>query len=368
LKLLLNVCVGNQSRARGDHESGCHEHSNVGAEGEAGCRMPRYQETEDYTPTSTYPSEVGDELPWEGNTEAMTLERCSGVKTRLENDLAVLELPLESKQSLQIVLHSLENFMDAYLKMGPTTDSFVDLMRRRKSEVMGPDKWDTVKNKVSKEDAISMFNFKEGPKRKMLKVQYFKHPHLAQHLYNRFLAAYGKLPWNDEVPHYFARHFFAEFFLQMKPDYTSLPSKYYGTGKGRTYNRKGAYRSGALPRPPQPPVPHPKGAFASLSEFQSTSEVGKEARTAIGENLESMFYGVDVGMKRQRAEIDIRATFVDKTDADLDAMSAEEVLEYAKSCRDALKKLIQNDDPNRRLVCDLFRQILTHFMIVYFEF
>jgi hypothetical protein len=115
-------------------------------------------------------------------------------------------------------------------------------------------------------------------------------------------------------------------------------------------------------------VPRPKGAFASLSEFQSTSEVGKEARTAIGENLESMFYGVDVGMKRQRAEIDIRATFVDKTDADLDAMSAEEVLEYAKSCRDALKKLIQNDDPNRRLVCDLFRQILTHFMIVYFEF
>jgi len=25
-------------------------------------------------PTSTYPSKVGDELPWEGNTEAMTLE------------------------------------------------------------------------------------------------------------------------------------------------------------------------------------------------------------------------------------------------------------------------------------------------------
>jgi hypothetical protein len=154
----------------------------------------------------------------------------------------------------------------------------------------------------------------------------------------------------------------------MKPDYTSLPSKYYGTGKGRTYNRKGAYRSGSLPRPPQPPVPHPKGAFASLSEFQSTSEVGKEARTAIGENLESMFYGVDVGMKRPRAEIDSRATFVDKTDANLDAMSAEEVLEYAKFFRDGWKKLIQIDDPNRRLVCDIFRQVLTHFMIVYFEF
>jgi hypothetical protein len=100
-------------------------------------------------------------------------------------------------------------------------------------------------------------------------------------------------------------------------------------------------------RPPQPLVPRPKGTFASLSEFQSTSEVGKEARTAIGENLESMFYGVDVGMKRQRAEANSRATFVDKTYADLDAMSAEEVLAYSKFCRDGWKKVIQNDDPNR---------------------
>ena len=81
-----------------------------------------------------------------------------------------------------------------------------------------------------------------------------------------------------------------------------------------------------------------------------------------------MFYGVDVGMKRQQAETNSRATFVDKTNADLDAMSAEEVLEYAKFCWDGWKKLIQNDDPNHRLVCDLFRKILTHFMIVYFEF
>jgi hypothetical protein len=80
----------------------------------------------------------------------MMLERCSGVKKRLENDLVVLELPQERKQSLQIVLHSLENFMDAYQKMGPTTDSFVDLMRQRKSEVMGPDKWETVKIELQK--------------------------------------------------------------------------------------------------------------------------------------------------------------------------------------------------------------------------
>jgi len=32
------------------------------------------------------------------------------------------------------------------------------------------DKWEVVQNKVSKEVAISMFNFKECPKRLMLKV------------------------------------------------------------------------------------------------------------------------------------------------------------------------------------------------------
>ena len=79
-----------------------------------------------------------------------------------------------------------------------------------------------------------MFNFKEGPKRKMLKVQYFKHPEIAQHLYDILLASYGIFPWNDEVPHYFARFFYAKFLLNMKPDYTDV-SKFYGVGKGRMY-------------------------------------------------------------------------------------------------------------------------------------
>jgi hypothetical protein len=94
--------------------SGCHEYSNVITKGEGGFRKPRYQEIEDYMPMSTYPSYVGDEIPWEGITEEMILEGCSGVKRRLENDLVVLELPRESKQSLQTCFHSLKNFMDAY--------------------------------------------------------------------------------------------------------------------------------------------------------------------------------------------------------------------------------------------------------------
>ena len=44
------------------------------------------------------------------------------------------------------------------------------MMRHSKEAVMGPDKWAEVNKMVTKEDAKSIFNFKEKPKRKMLKV------------------------------------------------------------------------------------------------------------------------------------------------------------------------------------------------------
>ena len=153
----------------------------------------------------------------------------------MRDDLARLELPTESRQSLQILLESLGKFIGDYRSVFPTTYSFSHLMRMRKAQVMGSDKWVDVEKRASKSNAISMFNFKEGLKQKMLKVQYFKHPEIAHHLYYRFLAAYGIFPWNDEVPRYFARFFYVEFFLNMNPDYTDTPSKFYRVVKGRTY-------------------------------------------------------------------------------------------------------------------------------------
>ena len=117
-----------------------------------------------------------------------------------------------------MVLLSLQKFIEVYEDLAPTTDGFVALMQRRKAGVMGLDKWVVVKERVTTDQANSMFNFKERLKKKALKVQYFKHPELAHFLYDRFLAAYGRLPWNDEVPSYFARFFYAEFFLGIKPD------------------------------------------------------------------------------------------------------------------------------------------------------
>ena len=143
-----------------------------------------------------------------------------------------LTLPTESRQSLEIVTHSLGKHVNVYKNLGPMNDTFLEVMRKRKEIVMGPDKWEDVKQRVTKDMAKSMFKFKEGTKRKMLKVQYFKHPDIAHYLYDRNLAAYGRLPWNDEVPVYFAQMSYANFFLGMKPKYNHLPSNFFGTGKG----------------------------------------------------------------------------------------------------------------------------------------
>ena len=99
-----------------------------------------------------------------------TFESCRAHYDKLQNDLSSLDLAPENKQSIEMVLQSLQKFIEVYEDLGPTTDDFVALMQRRKAQVMGPDKWVVVKERVTREHANSMFNFKEGLKHKALKV------------------------------------------------------------------------------------------------------------------------------------------------------------------------------------------------------
>lgn len=66
----------------------------------------------------------------------------------------------------------------------PTTNGFINLMRRYKQIVIGSNKWPPLEENVTKQKAIPMFNSKEGPKWAMLKVEYFKHPHMTHYLYD----------------------------------------------------------------------------------------------------------------------------------------------------------------------------------------
>lgn len=129
----LFLCVEDQFYQGGDNEreSENQAKSNVHEEGEGGPRQ-RYQENEDYTPMTTYPSDVIEEIPWEGNVETMMLQWCSSHHAKIENDLRHMALPIKSKQCLEIILHSLQKIINVYQNLGPMFDTFIDLMRRQK--------------------------------------------------------------------------------------------------------------------------------------------------------------------------------------------------------------------------------------------
>ena len=97
----------------------------------------------------------------------------------------------------------------------------------------------------------------------------------------------------------------------------------------------------------------------------ATSDVGKEARNGIGENLGSIFYGVDVGLNRKRVEANSRAKFIYKIDKEIDSMSIEDIQEYEKKFHNGWKVFIQNDEPNIRLVCVVVSKFFMHLRIVY---
>ena len=78
-----------------------------------------------------------------------TLQRCQNIHKKMKRDLVALTLLVESRQSLEIVTHSLSELVDVYLKLGPTTDNFVEVMRKIKETVMGPDTWEVVKQRVT---------------------------------------------------------------------------------------------------------------------------------------------------------------------------------------------------------------------------
>ena len=92
-------------------------------------------------PITTYPSDLPNEIPWESGLQQTTLESCRAHYDKLQNDLSSLDLAPENKQSIEMVLLSLQKFIEVYEDLGPTTDGFVALMQRRKEQVMGPDKW-----------------------------------------------------------------------------------------------------------------------------------------------------------------------------------------------------------------------------------
>ena len=134
-----------------DAEQGSQEalYPTHGGEGQA--RMQYVQLAEGCTPITTYPLDLPKEIPWESGLQQMTLESCRAHYEKLQNNLSSFALAPENKQSIEMVLQSLQKFIEVYENLGPTIDGFVSLMQRRKEKLMGPDKWAFVKERVTRE-------------------------------------------------------------------------------------------------------------------------------------------------------------------------------------------------------------------------
>ena len=137
----------------------------------------------------------------------------------------------------------------------------------------------------------------------------------------------------------------------MKPDYNDLPSEFFGLGRGRLYQRKGAKRNVELPRPEPPLVSRPSRVETLRSEMDATSQISREARDVMIDNVHSELSGVDICLNRQRAHENARANFVYRTYEEIYNMNVEDLRTYAINCRNGLQDLIFHEEKGTGMVC-----------------
>ena len=85
--------------------------------------------------------------------------------------------------------------------------------------------------------------------------------------------------------------------------------------------------------------------------MDSTSQISREAKDAIIDNVHSGLGGVDVCLNRQRARENTSTNFVYCTDEDIDNMNVEDLRTYAKNCRNGLQDLIFHEEEGIGTVC-----------------
>ena len=137
----------------------------------------------------------------------------------------------------------------------------------------------------------------------------------------------------------------------MKPNYNDLPSEFFGPGKGRLYNRKGAKRDVELPHPEPPLEGQPFQVEALRSEMDVTSQISQEARDVMIDNVYSGLGGVDVCLNRQRAHENARANFLYCTYEEIENMNVEDLRIYAKNCHNGFQDLILHEEDGTGMVC-----------------
>ena len=116
-------------------------------------------------------------------------------------------------------------------------------------------------------------------------------------------------------------------------------------------DHRGTRRDVELPCSEPPLVSQPLRVKNFRSEMDATSQITREARDAIIDNVHIGLGGVDVCLNLQRAHENACANFVHYTDEEISNMSVEDLKTYAKKCHDGLEDLIVHEEEGMGTVC-----------------
>ena len=121
----------------------------------------------------------------------------------------------------------------------------------------------------------------------------------------------------------------------MDPNYIDTRSKFYGAGKGRTYERPDVMRDFGF-RPSEPRLtPQPPRVVTLPEELDLISRAASQMRDKIQENIAAALGGVEVSLGTSQPSSSVGGrSFVSITDDVLREMERDELIEYASSCRD----------------------------------
>ena len=127
----------------------------------------------------------------------------------------------------------------------------------------------------------------------------------------------------------------------MDPNYTDTGSKFYGAGKGHTYERPDAMQDVGF-RPPTPCLaPRPPRVVKLPEELAFISSVASQMRKKIQEHIAATLGGVEVGLGTSQPSSSAGVhSFVSIPDDVLREMERDELIEYASSCRDHYEQSI----------------------------
>ena len=112
-----------------------------------------------------------------------------------------------SRASLDLMLEVVDTLMATHRRAGPLSDLWRSACLRRRTQVLGPDRWQAVKVATNDKDVRNtLFDIPPNRgRRQPLRLKEFKLAEAAATVYDRFIGAWGMFPHHDQVPFYFTK-------------------------------------------------------------------------------------------------------------------------------------------------------------------